>query len=396
MGRVIDAADRGQRRTPVLAFPIAVFYKYIDDQGNYLSAIIAYYAFIAIFPLLLLGSSILGIILQGRPVLQERVLDSALAQFPIIGDELGRPNGLEGSTTGVVVSSLVALYGALGLGQAIQNALNQTWAIPRDSRPNPILLRLRSLLLLVTAGVALLGLSIGSAVLSQTDAIESVARYRWPIAVASVAAITLVLALLLRLGAARTDQWRSVLPGAFVTALMWQSLQAIGTRYVTGVIAESEGMDETFAVVLGLIGLLWVAAVMGVLGMEVNVVYARRLWPRALLTIVTDNVDLTEADRRAYASYARMQRHKGYERILVRWGERPPPRPRRRVNEVPLENTTKYAEDPSTTELHAQSHPGHPGPQHPTTDHPTTERPMTERPDQGPGDQPRGKRPDGD
>ena len=329
MGRVIDAVDRGQQRVPVIGFPLAVFYKYLDDQGNYLAAIIAYYAFIAIFPLLLLGTSILGFILQDNPTLQERILDSALAQFPIIGDELGRPNGLEGSTGGIIVGSLVALYGALGLGQAIQNALNQAWAIPRDSRPNPVLLRARSLLLLITAGVALLGLSIASALLSSTQVFGEFASYRWPIVVVTVLLVTLVLALLLRLGAARTHQLRSVIPGAFTVALMWQSLQSIGTAYVTGVIAEAEGMDETFAVVLGLIGLLWVAAVMGVLGMEVNVVLARRLWPRALLTIITDHVNLTDADKRAYASYARMQRHKGYEDISVVWRERQA-RPRRR------------------------------------------------------------------
>lgn len=347
MGRVIDAVDRGQQKVPVIGFPLAVFYKYLDDQGNYLAAIIAYYAFIAIFPLLLLGTSILGFILQGDAELQQRILDSALGQFPIIGDELGRPEGLEGSTTGAVVGGLVALYGALGLGQAIQNALNQAWAIPRDSRPNPILLRLRSLLLLVTAGVALLGLSIVSALLSQTEVFGQFASYRWPIVVVTVLLVTIVLALLLRLGAARTHQLRSVLPGAFVIALFWQTLQTIGTAYVTGVIAESEGMDETFAVVLGLIGLLWVAAVMGVLGMEVNVVLARRLWPRALLTIITDHVDLTDADKRAYASYARMQRHKGYEDISVVWREREP-RVRRRRPEPPEEyDITEPVEEPA-------------------------------------------------
>src|SRR5207244_1786012 len=62
---------------------------------------------------------------------------------------------------------------------------------------------------------------------------------------------------------------------------------------------------------------IYLAAVMGVLGIEVNVVLARRLWPRALLTLFTDKVDLTDADRRAYASYAQRERHKGYETIAV-------------------------------------------------------------------------------
>ena len=75
-------------------------------------------------------------------------------------------------------------------------------------------------------------------------------------------------------------------------------------------IGETVGMNQTFALVLGLIGLIWLTAAIGVLGIEVNVVLERRLWPRALLTPFTDNVDLTDADRRAYAGYARAQRHK--------------------------------------------------------------------------------------
>lgn len=76
-------------------------------------------------------------------------------------------------------------------------------------------------------------------------------------------------------------------------------------------------MNKTFALVLGLIGFIYIAAVAGVLSVEVNVVLVRHLWPRALLTPFTDQVDLTEADRRAYASYALMARHKGFETVAV-------------------------------------------------------------------------------
>ena len=135
----METVDGAQRRFTPVAFPLGVIYKFFDDQGNYLAAILTYYAFIAIFPLLLLGSSILGFLLQGNPHLQEEVLNSALRQFPIIGDELGRKQ-LHGSTSAIVVGGLTATYGAMGLGQAIQNTVNIAWSVPRNSRPNPILL----------------------------------------------------------------------------------------------------------------------------------------------------------------------------------------------------------------------------------------------------------------
>ena len=60
----IGPVDAFQRRHPVISFPIAVVYKYFDDHGPYLAAILTYYAFIAIFPILLISSSILGFFLQ--------------------------------------------------------------------------------------------------------------------------------------------------------------------------------------------------------------------------------------------------------------------------------------------------------------------------------------------
>jgi membrane protein len=323
-GERITGVDGLQRRHSVLGFPIAVVYKFFDDQGNFLAAMLTYYAFVAIFPLLLLASSIFGFVLQGNPELQQRALDSALAQFPIIGDQLGRPEGLTGSTTAVVVGSLAALYGALGLGQSIQNVMNTAWSVPRNSRPNPFLSRIRSLLLLVTAGLAVLSVSVFSALGSGTQVFGSRVDgvIRWLILGLTVLLVSAGLTLLFALASAQRHRWHRGVPGAVVVALLWQVLQYAGTVYATRVLGDTSGMLGTFGLVLGLIGLIFLASVMGVLGVEVNVVLARRLWPRALLTPFTDSVDLTAADRRAYALYAQAQRHKGFERVTVRFDGR--------------------------------------------------------------------------
>lgn len=311
--------DAFQRKHPVLGVPIAVIFKFVDDQGNYLSAIITFYAFIAIFPLLLLAGEIAGFLLQGNPELEQSALNSALRQFPIIGEELGRPESLRGSQLGVVIGSLAALYGSMGLGQALQNAMNVTWAVPRNSRPNPFLLRFRSLLILFAAGAAVLALSVASAIGASSDVISDglgpVAR--WSIRLLTVAAVAAVLTVLFRLAAARQHGIGAAVPGAVVVALLWQGLQVIGALYVTRVLTETSAMNPTFGLVLGLVGLIYLASLMAVFGMEVNVVLARRLWPRALLTVFTDSVSLTDADRRAYTSYARAQRHKAFETVRV-------------------------------------------------------------------------------
>ena len=321
----MDRVDRAQRRFPPLGVPIAVIYKFFDDQGNYLAATITYYAFIAIFPLLLLGTSVLNVVLQGNPDLEQQVLDSALAQFPIIGTELGVPGGLTGSTTAVVLGSLAAVYGALGLGQAIQNATNVAWSVPRNRRPNPVLLRIKSLLLL-HAGRP--GGARDHDPVHPGQPHRGVRReHHAPTSGRSWSAPSW------------STRWCSPSssgspppggtasaapsPGRSPSRCMWLGLQYAGTWFVQRVLDSTSEMNQTFGLVLGLIGIIFIAAVMGVLGMEVTVVLERRLWPRALLALFKDDVDLTDADRKAYSSYVLAQRHKTYERIELTWDRIP-------------------------------------------------------------------------
>ena len=315
MGRLDDL----QRRRSIVGFPLAVVYKFFDDQGNYLAAIVTYYAFVAIFPLLLIGSSVLGFVLQGSPRLEQEILTSALAQFPIVGSQLGRPEGLQGSASAVVVGALAALYGVLGLGQAAQNAVNVSWAIPRNSRLNPFVSRLRTLGLFVLGGLSLLVVAVLSSIGSHLDVFGSEIDLglRWLVTLLTVVLTALVLGLMLKLATPEHHRLRTVLPGAATTAVLWQGLQQLGGVYVSQVINRASEMNGVFALVLGLVALIYIGAVMAMLGIQINVVLAKRLYPRALLAPFTDDVQLTEADRRVYTDYARAQRHKGFERVTV-------------------------------------------------------------------------------
>ena len=146
-----ERLDRFQRRHPWAGFPIAVVYKFMDDDGHFLAALITYYGFLALFPLLLLLATLLGYLLVGNPELQAHVLNSALREFPVIGTQLGSPERLSGGVTGVVIGVLVALYGGTGLGQALQHTMNTAWAVPRHRRPDPV--RAHRLLATLTLGV---------------------------------------------------------------------------------------------------------------------------------------------------------------------------------------------------------------------------------------------------
>lgn len=322
---VTERVDRFQRRHPAAGFPIAVLYKYVDDQGGYLAALLTHYGFLSLFPLLLLVSTVLGFVLDGDPHRQQELLDSALSQFPVIGVSLQHPRRIGGGVPGLVIGVVGSLYGALGVGQALQNAMNTAWAVPRNRRPNPVVGRARSLLLLATAGLAVLVTTVLSAASSAAHAAGADLGHlvRIALLVVSVAVNAGAFLFAFRIGTARRLTVREIAPGAVAAAVVWQLLQTFGAAYVARVVRNASETNSVFALVLGLLAFLYLASVAIVAAVEVNVVRVGKLHPRALLTPFTDRVDLTAGDRGVYARQAEAQRTKGFEDVDVTFN--PPP-----------------------------------------------------------------------
>jgi len=244
--------------------------------------------------------TILGFALHGDPHLQARLLNSALAQFPVIGSQL-RENvhAHSGSGLALVVGIVGTLYGCLGAAQATQNALNRAWAVPRNERPNPIKSRLRSLLLVVVLGVGVLvttglsGLTTGAGAFGTTVA----GGLRVGAILLSVLANIALFMLTFRVLTVRDVPTRHLRLGAVVAAIGWQIVQLLGTYFVTHALKGAREAYGVFGLVLGLIAWIYLLALVTVLAAEINVVAQRHLWPRALLTPFTDDVQLTSADK---------------------------------------------------------------------------------------------------
>jgi membrane protein len=322
---VTERLDRFQRRHPWAGFPLAVLYKYFDDFGSYLAALLTYYGFVSLFPLLLLFSTVLGFVLSGDQSLQHEVLSSALQQFPVIGEDLARPKHLGGGPIGLVVGIAGSLYGGLGVAQAFQYAANTVWGVPRNNRPNPFRARGRSGVLLGCAGLAVLAttaLSIGGG--GGAGTLGTVGK---SLALAASVVINIAVTIFaFRFAPARRLSVRDVAPGAVTAAVIWQLLQSFGVVYVRHVVEHASATNAVFALVLGLLAFLYIAAMVVLLSMEINVVRVIRLHPRSLLTPFTDNVILTAGDRHAYSRQAKAQRSKGFQHVDVNF-EPPSPDP---------------------------------------------------------------------
>ena len=316
---VIRWLDGQQRRRRWVGLPLAVVYKMVDDQATFLAAMITYYGFLSLFPLLLLLVTILGFALSGNAALQEQVLDSALRDFPIIGDQIGQNiQSLQGSTLGLVVGIVGSVYGALGVGVAAQNAMNKIWAVPRATRP--------ALHRLYGRSAALLGVMALNVAATTVLAALSTAAGNWgPDTVDAVLRVgAVVVSLLLnaafvifayRVLTARGLPVRELWPGALTASLLWQALQSVGTYLLDQQLRGATATYGLFGIVLGLLSWIFLAALILVLGAEINVVRSQRLYPRSLLAPDPTNTALTDADRRSYAAYAETERQKDHQTV---------------------------------------------------------------------------------
>lgn len=293
--------DAFQQRHPALGFPIAVFKKFGDDQGSRLAALIAYYGFFSLFPLLLVFTSVLGFVLSDNPDLRQDLVDSAFGQFPVIGSSIedrARVQPIAGSTVGLVVGLATALWAGLGVAQAAATAMNTVWDIPRAEWPNFVFRHLRALGTLALLGTIVVLSTLTSGLGSVVGANDQLARFgSWAIAlVFNFVLFTLAYQLL----TAQTLRWRTVFPGSLTAALGWTLLQALGGYVVTHQLRQAGDVYGTFALVIALLIWIGLGAQLTLLCAEINVVWHRRLWPRQLV-----QPPLNEADRRVYAGIVR-------------------------------------------------------------------------------------------
>src|SRR2546428_3654523 len=153
--RALAAVDGFQQGHPWVSFPYAVAKKFGDDQAGNLAALVAYYGFFSLFPLLLVLAAGLGIVLRGDPQLQRRILDSALGQFPLIGVQLRHDVAALGMAARVPmgIGIVGTLRAGMGVLEAMQNALDTVWGVPYKDRPSALVSSLRALLMLAVLGV---------------------------------------------------------------------------------------------------------------------------------------------------------------------------------------------------------------------------------------------------
>lgn len=309
--RILRSLDHLQQQRPVTAVPVAVVVKATDDRAPHLAALLAYYGFVSLFPLLLLLSSILGFVLQGNPELRGEILNSALRAFPgLRGTLREQVTTLNGSGWALGIGIVGTLYGGLGIMQAAQAVMNRIYGVPRHRQPDPLRGRLRSAGMLGGLAVGVLGTAAATGALRYVQPVaDRLGGAPRLLALLAVFVINvLVFAVAYQLLVATPLRLRDVVVGGISSAATWQLLHLVAGPLVAARIADAGAVYGVFALVLTALAWIYVQAMVFVISAELNIVLSHRLWPRTLPGAGGDGAR-TDADRRAHRMCHAQCRH---------------------------------------------------------------------------------------
>jgi YihY family inner membrane protein len=292
----LERFDAVQKRVGPLSVGVATCKKFAEDESSNYAAMIAFWAFFSIFPLLLVLVTVLAWVLPVSS--KDAVLNRIAQMFPLLDTNSIR--GLSGSVWALVLGLATSLWSGLSAVRTIQSAFNSVWEVPYYKRSGPLEQVRKSIFVLATIGLGLVvttlisGLAASTASGLHLGALGRIAGY--------VAAAVLDIGLFLASFRILTDAkitTRDVLPGALLSGSVFFVLEQLSTQIISNQLKHAQTTYGHFATVIVMLWWFYLTALVTLGGAQLNVVLKERLYPRSLVDAPT------EADERALQVYAR-------------------------------------------------------------------------------------------
>jgi YihY family inner membrane protein len=277
----LDRLDDRLQRHRATAVVSAVLTKWYEDGAGRLANLVAYSAFLAVFPLLLILLTVVEIVMSGHKAAQQDVIDAALRQFPEIGSELrANINGLgDRSAAFLVVVLLWLVYGCLRLSRSAQILMATVWSVPREALPTFWRWLPRAIGFLLVLGVGFIagGVISGVGTFGGLGPASSLVGFAGSLVV-NVAMFWAGFAIVLSVPDGGRTLWR----GALVAGVGWTVLQFGDTLLVNHELRHYRTLYGAFATVIVLVWWIGLGTLLTAFAAELDVVVQRRMWPRSL------------------------------------------------------------------------------------------------------------------
>ena len=277
----VNKLDNFQQKTPPLAFIYAVIKKYSEEETGYRAALLTYYSFLALFPLLMVLTTLSSVILKNEPELQKTVIDGATSYFPMLGSQLAdHINKLNKTGLPLIAGILFTLYGTRGVAVIFQRGMRAIWGFDEDPKlafPKNLL---HSLAIIIIGGF---GLIIAAILTGAAAAAGSGWNFRILSLLINLALLSCVFLFLIKYVLPKKVSYKEIRPAAFCIAFGLVFLQFIGGFIIARELKNLDALYSYFALALGLLFWVYLQAQVVYYSAQLATVKAKDLWPRKIV-----------------------------------------------------------------------------------------------------------------
>lgn len=288
--KILIKIDKIQRRYSPIGFTIAVIKKYGDDQAGYKAALLTYYGYLSLFPLLLVATTVLQIVANSHIGISNKLLNNITGSSSVLGGQLSvHITSLHRSGIALALGLLFLLYGARGVAAAFRSGVNDIWGItrsqqlgfPKSAINNTLIVVIGGLGLIATASITATVAALGHGLLPR------VLSY-----LAGIVLLHLLFSYLLRAVLPNHIKRNDTYSAALSAAIGLMALQIVGGFILSKLLKNLDALYSYFAISLGLLFWIYLQAQVIYYSVVIAAVKTQKLWPRSF-----SGQDLTEYDR---------------------------------------------------------------------------------------------------
>lgn len=287
--KIVRGADALQQRHRLPAFAVAVAKRHGEDKAGSRAALLTYYGFLSLFPLLLLLTTLTNNVIGSHPELQDEVINGVTSYFPLLGEQLSESvGGLHRSGLALGAGILFLVYGARGAADAFRKGVQQVWKVPesrRDAFPKSLF---KSLALLLIGGAGFITASVLATLAAGAG--HGLAFRALSVAV-NAFILFWVFNFLLDFSLPKHLPLKETRVGAAVAVAGWVILQSLGGAVLAHELRNLDELYSYFAIALGLMFWLYLQAQILYYAMEIAYVHSHKLWPRSINGSLPTEID---------------------------------------------------------------------------------------------------------
>jgi membrane protein len=278
---ILKRTDKWQQSHGWTAVTYAVIKRYGEARVGQQAALLTYYSFLSLFPLLLVLSTLTSLLAHSHPTLQHDIVKATTNYFPVLGNQLSaHVSTLHKNGLALLIGILFTLYGARGVADAFRNGVQHIWEVPEKDRigfPKTIL----HSLMLIGVGAA------GFLLASVFSGLAATAGHGLPFRLLSTAVNLFILfwlfTYLLTVCLPKRESMTQVRSGALAAAAGLVILQIFGGYLLKRELKNLDALYSYFALALGLLFWIYLQAQVLYYAVTLSAVKTQKRWPRSLL-----------------------------------------------------------------------------------------------------------------